>query len=122
MNAAEKGLPWKGTGAAVTPPIVAHSRPAVVSCIAVEDFSPHPTRGKPDPVVMPGNRGEIAECKEGVTGLRVAADETERNVVGIPIIDPFESPGITIGCVEGVFFPVHPVQVPDPVADSPVRR
>src|SRR5512139_3218054 len=88
---------------------VAHSRTTIMFCITVEDLGPHTTSRETDPVVMSWNGCEVTDSKERVTGLRHAADETEGNIAGIPIVDPFKPLRIKISFVEGIFFPVHPV-------------
>jgi hypothetical protein len=80
-----------------------------MDCITVEDLCPHPTSRETDPVIVQWNGCEVTDRKERVQGLRHAADETEDNIAGIPIVDPFKPLRIKISFVEGIFFPVYPV-------------
>jgi len=103
-------------------PEVAPIATAINSGIAVQDFSPETSPGNADAVILPRDRGEVADHEKDISFAFPPAEKDSDTILPIAKVNPLESFVGKIKLMESWFCPVKTVQVSNPLLHSLLGR
>ena len=75
---------------------IAVTAPAVLPCVAVQQFPPESARGDADVVVVSRHRRKVADHQDRIAWVPAFSQEADNAVVGVGTINPLEPGGIEI--------------------------
>ncbi len=112
-------LPVERVRVGLNPSKVAPAASPVFLGVAVHHFLPEALSGHTNPVILPGNRGEIANDQERVLGVIPFSEVRYDAMVGVLKIDPFEPIGGEVSFIHGGMVAAKRIEVPDPILHPP---